>query len=187
MYHGTTEASARLIIESGFQPSAGGLLGKGVYVTRDVLKACNYPKNSRPADKVVLKLRVRLGKCKEIRSDSDPLLTTWSDNGFHSAWVPPDAQMAAVPSGLQENCVADPRRVEVVGIARTHLPALGRELQKLLDQREKKQKERGGGGNACSLCRRKAPRDVPHCTQRCWACGKDVCTLMVEHKCRAKP
>uniref|UniRef100_A0A3B5KG06 Grass carp reovirus (GCRV)-induced gene 2p n=1 Tax=Takifugu rubripes TaxID=31033 RepID=A0A3B5KG06_TAKRU len=123
MYHGTTVANARLIIPNGFQRSKVGLLGEGVYVTRDVLKACNYPRNSALSDRVVLKLRVRLGKCKEIRDDKDPLLTTWSKNGFDSAWVPPDAKMASVPSGLQENCVFDPRRVEVVGIPSGQLGA----------------------------------------------------------------
>lgn len=184
MYHGTTAASARLIITNGFKQSQTGLLGKGVYVTRDVLKACNYPKNSSLQDRVVLKLRVRLGKCKEIRDDKDPLLSSWSQNGFDSAWVPPDSKMALVPSGLQENCVSDPSRVQVVGIARAHTSALGRELGKLLEGRLE---DRRGDGNLCSLCRRKTHRDVPHVVQRCWACHKDVCILMIEHKCPAKP
>lgn len=179
MFHGTTAANARLIIANGFQQSQGGLLGKGVYVTRDVLKACNYPKNSKLADRVVLKLRVRLGKCKEIRDDNDPLLTSWSQNGFDSAWVPPDSNMTAVPSGLQENCVFDPSRVEVVAIARAHTPALERELMNLLtDHRDR---------HVCSVCRRKTHRDVPHVVQKCWACYQDICILMIEHKCKSKP
>lgn len=183
MYHGTTVASARLIIANGFRQSQGGLLGKGVYVTRDVLKACNYPKNSKLPDRVVLKLRVRLGKCKEIRNDNDPLLTTWSQNGFDSAWVPPDSKMSSVPSGLQENCVFDPSRVEVVGIARAHTSALVKELVKLLGKKPEDHGER----NVCSMCRRKTHRDVPHVVQRCWACHQNICILMIEHKCKAKP
>eukprot|EP00066_Takifugu_rubripes_P025116 XP_011614382.1 PREDICTED: uncharacterized protein LOC101080231 [Takifugu rubripes] len=183
MYHGTTVANARLIIPNGFQRSKVGLLGEGVYVTRDVLKACNYPRNSALSDRVVLKLRVRLGKCKEIRDDKDPLLTTWSKNGFDSAWVPPDAKMASVPSGLQENCVFDPRRVEVVGIARAHTSAIEKDLVKLLD----KKPEDRGDRKVCSLCRRRTHRDVPHVVQGCWACHQDICILMIEHKCGAKP
>lgn len=183
MYHGTTVASARLIIASGFQQSQGGLLGKGVYVTRDVLKACNYPRNSKVSDRVVLKLRVRLGKCKEIRSDKDPLLSTWNQHGFDSAWVPPDANMSSVPSGLQENCVFDPDRVEVVGIARAHTPALEKELGKLLG----KKPEDHGARDVCSVCQRKTHRDIPHVVQRCWACHQNICILMIEHKCKAKP
>lgn len=179
MFHGTTAANARLIIANGFQQSQGGLLGMGVYVTRDVLKACHYPKNSKLTERVVLKLRVRLGKCKEIRDDNDPLLTSWSQNGFDSAWVPPDANMAAVPSGLQENCVFDPSRVEVVAIARAHTSALEKELRGLLEEH--------ADGRVCSVCRRETHRDVPHDVQRCWACHQDICILMIEHKCRARP
>lgn len=179
MFHGTTAANARLIIANGFKQSQGGLLGMGVYVTRDVLKACSYPKNSKLTERVVLKLRVRLGKCKEIRDDNDPLLTSWSQNGFDSAWVPPDANMAAVPSGLQENCVFDPSRVEVVAIARAHTSALEKELKGLLEEH--------ADGRVCSACRRETHRDVPHAMQRCWACHRDICILMIEHKCRARP
>lgn len=183
MYHGTTAASARLIIANGFKQSQGGLLGKGVYVTRDILKACNYPKNSKLSERVVLELRVRLGKCKEICHDKDPLLTTWSQKGYHSAWVPPDSKMAAVPSGLQENCVFDPKRVEVVGIARAHTSALEKELRKLVGKKPQDHGER----SVCSVCRRKAHRDVPHVVQRCWACHQNICILMIEHRCQAKP
>lgn len=184
MYHGTSVANARLIIPDGFEQSAGGLMGKGVYVTRDILKACNYPKNSKLSERVVLKLRVRVGKCKVIRKDDDDLLTTWSKKGYDSAWVPPDCNMTAVPSGLQENCVFDPTRVEVVGIARAHTPALEKELLTLLDKNGKKQEDHGDR-NVCLMCRRKTHRDIPHILQRCWNCNTNICILMIEHKCRA--
>lgn len=183
MYHGTSVANAHLIIPNGFEQSSGGLMGAGVYVTRDILKACNYPKNSKLSDRVVLKVRVRLGKCKVIRNNDDPLLTTWSKEGYDSAWVPPDCNMTAVPSGLQENCVFDPKRVEVVGIARAHTPAIEKKLLALLDTNGKMQDDHGER-NVCLMCRRKTHRAIPHILQKCWNCNKNICILMIEHKCR---
>lgn len=183
MYHGTSIANARLIIPNGFEQSSDGLMGNGVYVTRDILKACNYPKNSKLSDRVVLKLRVCLGKCKVICKDDDPLLTTWHKEGYDSAWVPPDCNMTAVPSGLQENCVFEPERVEVVGIARAQPPAVEKELLTLLEKNGKRQ-EGHGDTNVCLMCSRKTHWGIPHILQRCWTCNKNICILMIEHKCR---
>lgn len=58
IYHGTSVATVWLIIANGFQQSEDGLLGKGVYVTRDIIKACLYPKSSKSSDCVVWKLSV---------------------------------------------------------------------------------------------------------------------------------
>lgn len=183
MYHGTSVANARLIIANGFKQSEDGLLGKGVYVTRDIIKACLYPKKSKYSDRVVLKLSVRLGRVKRICKDKDPMQTTWSHR-YHSAWVPPDCGMKAVPSGLQENCVFDPNRVKVVGIARAPTNTIERELLVLLEDNHM---EDHGDRNLCLLCRRKAYQEIPHIPQQCWNCDKNICILMIEHKCQAKP
>uniref|UniRef100_A0A3Q4FYZ9 Grass carp reovirus (GCRV)-induced gene 2p n=1 Tax=Neolamprologus brichardi TaxID=32507 RepID=A0A3Q4FYZ9_NEOBR len=116
MYHGTSIANARRIIANGFQQSQGGMLGKGVYVSRDKKKAERYPLNNSPADRVVLKLHVRVGRVKRIDKDNHPMQYTWSTQGYDTAWVPPNCGMKAVPSGLEEDCVFDPKRVTVVGI-----------------------------------------------------------------------
>lgn len=186
MYHGTTINNAKLIIANGFKQSDDGLLGKGVYVTRDIYKAASYPKVCTTSNRVILTLKVRLGRVKRITDNNDPLRTTWSSNGYDTAWVPPDCKMAAVPSGLQENCVFDPSRVKVVGIARAHTPAMERELLHLL---KKNQGDRGDRGDqdVCQACRRKTHRDVPHILQQCWSCNKLICILSIEHKCRRKP
>uniref|UniRef100_A0A3B4GXY1 Grass carp reovirus (GCRV)-induced gene 2p n=1 Tax=Pundamilia nyererei TaxID=303518 RepID=A0A3B4GXY1_9CICH len=113
MYHGTSIANARLILASGFQQSQGGMLGKGVYVSRDKKKAERYPLNNSPADRVVLKLHVRVGRVKRIDKDNHPMQYTWSTQGYDTAWVPPNCGMKAVPSGLEEDCVFDPKRVTV--------------------------------------------------------------------------
>uniref|UniRef100_A0A3P9NDW1 Grass carp reovirus (GCRV)-induced gene 2p n=1 Tax=Poecilia reticulata TaxID=8081 RepID=A0A3P9NDW1_POERE len=116
MYHGTTVANARLIIANGFQQSTKGMLGNGVYVSRDRKKAERYPLNINAADRVVLKLHVRVGRVKRIDKDNHPMQYTWSTQGYDTAWVPPNCGMKAVPSGLEEDCVFDPSRITVVDI-----------------------------------------------------------------------
>uniref|UniRef100_A0A3P9LZD5 PARP catalytic domain-containing protein n=1 Tax=Oryzias latipes TaxID=8090 RepID=A0A3P9LZD5_ORYLA len=116
MFHGTSVACARLIIANGFKQSSTGLLGKGVYVSRDQKKAQAYPRNASSSDRVVFELSVRVGRVKRIDKDNHPLLLTWSSNGYDTAWIPPNCGMQCVPSGLEEDCVFDPKRVKVVGI-----------------------------------------------------------------------
>uniref|UniRef100_A0A3B3SYD0 Uncharacterized protein n=1 Tax=Paramormyrops kingsleyae TaxID=1676925 RepID=A0A3B3SYD0_9TELE len=115
MYHGTTGTAALSIKKHGFQRSKDGMLGPGVYVSRSFDKARRYPLilpfNERRA---VLKLRVRLGKVKKIDRQGHPLQKTWHQHGYDSAWVPPNCGM--VPSGLEEDCVWDPRRIKVLDI-----------------------------------------------------------------------
>uniref|UniRef100_A0A3Q2FL29 Grass carp reovirus (GCRV)-induced gene 2p n=1 Tax=Cyprinodon variegatus TaxID=28743 RepID=A0A3Q2FL29_CYPVA len=113
MYHGTTAANAHLIITNGFQQSQKGMLGKGVYVSRDRKKAERYPLNINASDRVVLKLHVRVGRVKRIDKDNHPMQYTWSAQGYDTAWVPPNCGMKAVPSGLEEDCVFDPSRIKV--------------------------------------------------------------------------
>lgn len=186
MYHGTSLTSARSIITNGFQQSSGGMLGKGVYVSRDKRKAERYPLKSNPSDRVVLELRVRIGRVKRIDQDNHPMQYTWSSQGYDTAWVPPNCGMKAVPSGLEEDCVFDPKRVEVVGIAK----APGNELLGLQQLVANRTAVRGGGGAAsqgavdvCSLCKRRTQQGSPHTKQQCWGCGQNICTLMAKHAC----
>uniref|UniRef100_A0A8D3CNR3 PARP catalytic domain-containing protein n=1 Tax=Scophthalmus maximus TaxID=52904 RepID=A0A8D3CNR3_SCOMX len=124
MYHGTSVASARLIVASGFKQSPHGLLGKGVYVSRSRRKASSYPRQSSQSDRVVLEVRVRVGRVKRINTDNHPMQYTWSTKGFDTAWVPPHCGLTAVPSGLEEDCVFDPKRVQVVGDVQNLVPEL---------------------------------------------------------------
>lgn len=113
MFHGTTLANAFKIKREGFVPSSGGMLGPGVYVSRSFKKALAYPKRLRPnEERVILKLRVQVGKVIKIHKQGHPLQYTWHKAGFDTAWVPPRCGM--VPSGLEEDCVWDPRRIEVL-------------------------------------------------------------------------
>lgn len=186
MYHGTSVASARLIIANGFQPSSGGMLGKGVYVSRDMKKAAHYPLMSQITDRVVLQLRVRPGRVKRIDTDNHPMQLTWHAHGYDTAWVPPKSGMMSVPSGLEEDCVFDPKRVTLVGIAKAPNNTIEKELQQLLS---KKTRRRGGGSAAdvCSQCKRKTQQGSLHIKQCCWACGRNICILMSKHFCPPKP
>lgn len=42
MYHGTSAANVQSIKQNGFRPSSSGMLGPGVYVSRDRQKAEKY-------------------------------------------------------------------------------------------------------------------------------------------------
>ncbi|XP_067431591.1 uncharacterized protein [Thunnus thynnus] len=190
MYHGTSIANARLIIANGFQQSSGGMLGKGVYVSRDKKKAERYPLKNSVSDRVALELRVRVGRVKRIDTDNHPMQYTWSTQGYDTAWVPPNCGMKAVPSGLEEDCVFDPKRVKVIGIAKAPDSVL-KELQQLVANSLKTPtggdggaaSHHGGAVDVCSLCNRKTQQGSPHIKQSCWGCGQNICTLMTKHVC----
>ncbi|XP_071969550.1 uncharacterized protein [Engystomops pustulosus] len=121
MYHGTDYAAAKKIIKNGFKPSKDGMLGKGVYVSKDMHKAMKYPLNTE-RKKVVLKIRVDVGRVKKIDHKNHPLQKTWHDVGYDTAWVPPHCGMN--PSGQEENCIYDPKRITVIDIVIRFPPTL---------------------------------------------------------------
>ena len=108
MYHGTSRAAAEDIERNGFKQSADGMLGRGVYVSRDPQKAAAYKKG---ADGVIFELRVKCGRTKKIDRQGHELQKTWHQAGYDSAWVPAGTMN---PSGMQENCIWDPSRIRVV-------------------------------------------------------------------------
>ncbi|XP_074513457.1 uncharacterized protein LOC141781535 [Sebastes fasciatus] len=112
MYHGTTKKSANLILAKGFRQSEDGMLGRGVYLSRDLQKASCYPIDHPVSDKVVIKVKVNVGKVTAINRQYHPMQTTWHDHGYDTAWVPPNCGM--VKSGLEEDCVWDPDRIEIL-------------------------------------------------------------------------
>jgi len=116
MYHGTDKASAnqiKLAGVHGLRPSSSGMLGAGVYCSRELQKALRYAPYQKPGPGVVFELRVKPGKVKAIRNIPDPLQEKWHEKGYDTAWVPRGVN----PSGLEEDCVWDPQRVEIVGVA----------------------------------------------------------------------
>uniref|UniRef100_A0A8C6UFQ8 Grass carp reovirus (GCRV)-induced gene 2e n=1 Tax=Neogobius melanostomus TaxID=47308 RepID=A0A8C6UFQ8_9GOBI len=112
MYHGTSSRNAELVKRSGFQQSTDGMLGRGVYLSRDPQKASCYPLNHPEKDKDIIQVQVNVGRVKRINYQRHPLQKTWHDHGYYTAWVPPNCGM--VPSGLEEDCVWDPRRIKVL-------------------------------------------------------------------------
>ena len=121
MYHGTSPEAAALIEQGGFKASTQGLLGPGVYVSRDVRKSRKY-------GSTILEVMVKVGRV--CRADKHPELiphgygtdAPWHDvGGFDTAWVPPDCP-ASVFTGahhsegiVEEDCVWDAIRVTVLG------------------------------------------------------------------------
>ena len=112
-YHGTSVEAAWSIQENGFDPersgsNAGALLGKGVYCTTTLEKAMDYAK-TKPAKGIIFQLRIDLGSCKKLQR-GDPMMKSWQENGYDSAWAPGGANTR----GLDENCVKDPARIQIV-------------------------------------------------------------------------
>ncbi|XP_036944493.1 grass carp reovirus (GCRV)-induced gene 2e [Acanthopagrus latus] len=114
MYHGTTKQNAKAIQKSGFRQSAGGMLGRGVYLSRDLQKASRYPISHPESDRAVLRVKVNVGKVIAIKYQNHPDQKTWHDLGYDTAWVPPNCGM--VKSGLEEDCVWDPNRIQIMNI-----------------------------------------------------------------------
>ncbi|KAJ8275638.1 hypothetical protein COCON_G00073900 [Conger conger] len=114
MYHGTSKEAAESIRCYGFSPSKDGMLGRGVYVSRDLQKASRYPLNVAEGDRRVLVVIVNVGMVKKIDRKGHPLQKTWHAAGYDTAWVPPNCGM--VPSGLEEDCVWDPSRINVISV-----------------------------------------------------------------------
>jgi hypothetical protein len=118
MYHGTPVSNAVRIKAGGVHglqpaPSSGNMLGAGVYCSRDLSKAMVYAKKNPSEGGVIFQLRVKPGRVKAIRSIPHPLMQTWHSQGYDTAWVP----TGVTPSGREEDCVWDPRRVRIVGVA----------------------------------------------------------------------
>ncbi|XP_044187303.1 grass carp reovirus (GCRV)-induced gene 2e [Thunnus albacares] len=116
MYHGTTSASAQAILASGFRQSTGGMLGPGIYLSRDLEKASRYPIDHPEHDRVVIKVSVNVGRVIAINYQGHPRQKNWHDprygQVFDTAWVPPGCGM--VKSGLEEDCVWDPNRIKIL-------------------------------------------------------------------------
>lgn len=112
MYHGTTSRNAESIQAWGFRPSQEGVLGSGVYLSRDLQKASRYPIGYTMGDKVVIQVLVDVGNVVTIKYYNHPLRRTWYRNGYDSAWVP----MWPLTRTLEENCIRDPRRIRILQI-----------------------------------------------------------------------
>ncbi|XP_018941488.2 gig2-like protein DreN isoform X1 [Cyprinus carpio] len=179
MYHGTHKSNAPAIISSGFRPSAGGTLGPGVYCSRNINKAMGYPACA-PNDRVILKLRVRVGKVKKIEGQSLNLKTTWHQQGYDTAWLPATASGV----GLEEDCVWDPKRITVVGIAHCTDSSTKSSLESLIKQGSQSQDPKVKDLKPCKGCGMQT--EDKHTMEKCWSCKASICPFMKNHVCQKK-
>ena len=111
-YHGTQRKHVKNIRENGFQASVAGMLGSGVYVSRDLNKAWRYSQPHQ-GDGVILELEIEVGKVCIVDKQGHKYQKNWHAF-FDTAWVPSNCKM--VHSGLEEGCIAEPRRVRLVRV-----------------------------------------------------------------------
>ncbi|XP_047665089.1 grass carp reovirus (GCRV)-induced gene 2o [Tachysurus fulvidraco] len=94
--------------------------------------------------------------------DNHPLRTTWNDDCYDSAWVPPNSNISVIKSGREEDCVWDPDRITVIDVACSACESERRKLRDLIRTHTR--------SNECPLCRQSAPT-LPHELHDCWECG----------------
>ena len=93
MYHATKKENVSSILANGFRESTGGMLGPGLYVSRDIDKTRAY-------GDVCFKLLVYIGITKlmaEVDTSGD-----WRSH-HHSAYLPPNNDV--VSSKREETCL----------------------------------------------------------------------------------
>ena len=84
-----------------------------MHVTRSEQKAAMCYSDRPGNDGVVIKLKVALGTYAEIYEQGHPLQKTWMEHGYGSAFAP-----AGAIGVREENCIAGPSRIEIIGLAR---------------------------------------------------------------------
>ncbi|XP_029594887.1 uncharacterized protein LOC115178019 [Salmo trutta] len=176
MYHGTHRDSARAIITGGFRPLAGGTLDPGVYCSRDIAKAKGYPGGCPTGEHVVLQLKVRVGRVKKMDRQNVAMWCSWQQSGYDTAWLP------STVIGHEEDCVKDPKRVAVKGIAHCGDPATKQALKKLISQQRHGVESSGRVVGGCKECKMQTP--IGHSLEVCWGCGATVCPFMDKHVCK---
>ena len=105
MYHATKSHNVASILKNGLKPSTGGLLGPGIYVSRDINKTRAY-------GGVCFKLLVYTGKTVTV--DAADNQGSWRSS-FDSAYLPPNNRV--VKSRREETCVKSSDQVKILGIA----------------------------------------------------------------------
>ena len=93
---------------------------------------------------VARRCRVRVGKVKKIDQLGHPMQKTWSILGYDTAWVP--AHCGMVPSGLEEDCVFDPRRITV--LRRVQVAAAAERAATKYARAKQKEKEKAAAKKA---------------------------------------
>ena len=106
MFHATDRDNVESILDNGFRPSTSGMLGPGLYVSRDINKTKNY-------GEVCFKLLVYIGMAKTVdAADKDG---SWRMKGYDCAFLPPQNNL--IPTKMEETCVKSVKHVKILGIA----------------------------------------------------------------------
>ena len=105
MYHATKRHNVPSILRDGFNPSTAGMLGPGLYLSRDIDKTRSY-------GDVCFKVLVYTGKTRMM--DSADNSGSWRAT-YDSAYLPPNNRV--VKSRKEETCVKSVNQVTVLGIA----------------------------------------------------------------------
>lgn len=106
MFHGTHKHHQSSILTDGLKKSRTGMLGEGIYLTRQFDKASRYPLGHKNKDQIVVEAIVNVGKVKRFDqvNRGDPLQKSWH-TAHESAWVAQKAR--GIGSGQEENCIKD--------------------------------------------------------------------------------
>lgn len=113
MYHGTTRAAARSIWADGFVPSSYGMMGPGIYLSRDFAWASDFARSKaakgfdRSERGVVLTCRVCRGASKRL-GYTGKMRQEWQRQGVDSVHVVNQS------AHFTEDCVVSPDRVLAV-------------------------------------------------------------------------
>ena len=105
MYHATPADNVESILANGFCELTGGMLGPGLYVSRDIDKTRYY-------SDVCFKLLVYTGKTKMLSAVDKSV--SWRSE-FDSAYIPPNNNV--VTSGREETCLKSAKQARILGIA----------------------------------------------------------------------
>lgn len=97
------------IRSQGFRGSTAGMLGGGVYISRDLNKVWGYG----GAEGAICELQVSVGRIQVIDRQHHPKQKVWRSEA-DTAYVPYRCGM--VPSGLEEACVANEKRLQLVRV-----------------------------------------------------------------------
>uniref|UniRef100_A0A8C6UAJ4 PARP catalytic domain-containing protein n=1 Tax=Neogobius melanostomus TaxID=47308 RepID=A0A8C6UAJ4_9GOBI len=111
MYYPTSSSDAEYIRRHGFQ-SQDASLGRGVYLSRDLQKATMLPLNHPEHDKVIIQVRVNVGRAIGINYQGHPMQYLWQTHNWDTAWAPPNCGIGW--NGMELFCVWDPQRIQIL-------------------------------------------------------------------------
>jgi len=108
LYHGTSVAAAAEIVANGFNASAKGRLGPGVYMSADMNMARKYAEKRRQHG-AIISAEVDAGKVITMQDFDDS--GSWQTRGYDSAFLPQCYSKRSEP--MEEWCIVNPSRIHM--------------------------------------------------------------------------